>query len=70
MKYKGIVKWFDAKKGFGFIVSERFEEDIMLHFSELQMNGFKTAKTGDRVGFDLDENREEGLAAVNIHVLV
>lgn len=68
MQYKGIVKWFDAKKGFGFIVSERFEEDIMLHFSELNMDGFKTAKTGDRVTFDIDENREEGLAAIDVQV--
>jgi len=70
MEYKGIVKWFDAKKGFGFIVSERFDEDIMLHYSELKMDGFRTAKTGDRVTFSLDEDRKEGLAATEVNVVV
>jgi CspA family cold shock protein len=69
MEYKGIVKWFDAKKGFGFIVSERFETDIMLHYSQLIMEGFKTTKTGDRVTFSLDDDRKAGLAATEIKVI-
>lgn len=69
MTHKGIVKWFDPKKGFGFIVSESLDEDVMAHYSELKMEGFKTAHTGDKVTFELDDSRDQGISAKNIQFI-
>lgn len=66
MEYLGVVKWFDNSKGYGFIVSERLEKDVMLHYSEIQMEGFKAAKTGDKVKFTLETTREQGFSAKNV----
>jgi len=52
---KGNVKWFDEKKGYGFITTGE-EEDIFVHFSEIQSEGFKTLKEGDEVEFEISEN--------------
>ena len=69
MTNKGIVKWFDPKKGFGFIVSESLDVDIMVHYSEIKMEGFRTAQTGDRVVFEIDESRDKGISAKNVEIL-
>ncbi|WP_259286599.1 cold-shock protein [Candidatus Nasuia deltocephalinicola] len=50
---KGIVKWFNDAKGYGFIVSEKNNEDIFVHFSSIIMQGFKTLKEGQKVEFDI-----------------
>lgn len=50
---QGTVKWFNEKKGFGFIVDPNFEGDIFVHYSEIQVNGFKTLQEGDRVEYEL-----------------
>ena len=47
---KGTVKWFNAKKGFGFISDEE-GNDVFVHFSALQMDGFKVLDEGDEVEF-------------------
>ncbi|WP_259293003.1 cold-shock protein [Candidatus Nasuia deltocephalinicola] len=52
---KGIVKWFNDAKGYGFIVSEKNNEDIFVHFSSIIMQGFKTLKEGQKVEFDVLE---------------
>lgn len=48
----GTVKWFNAKKGFGFI-SDEDGNDVFVHFSALQMDGFKVLEEGDKVQFDV-----------------
>ena len=63
--YKGVVRWFDPKKGYGFIESENVDGDIFVHFSEIQMNGFKTLEAEQRVEFSLTES-EKGKSAVNV----
>ena len=43
---QGKVKWFNNAKGFGFVVPDGSEEDVFAHFSQIQMDGYKTLKTG------------------------
>lgn len=61
---KGTVKWFNAKKGFGFISDEN-ENDVFVHFSALQMDGFKVLDEGEEVEFDV-VNGEKGPQASNV----
>jgi CspA family cold shock protein len=51
---KGVVKWFNPKKGYGFITSEDGKE-IFVHFSSLQGEGFKTLREGDEVKFEITQ---------------
>jgi len=48
----GIVKWFNNHKGFGFIESNEFDSDIFAHFSEVDMEGFKTLQQGATVVYE------------------
>ena len=52
----GKVKWFNAKKGFGFIETEEVEGDIFVHFSEIQSEGYKALDEGDAVEFEVFED--------------
>ena len=61
---KGTVKWFNAKKGFGFISDEN-GNDVFVYFSALQMDGFKVLDEGEEVEFDV-VNGEKGPQASNV----
>ena len=61
---EGTVKWFNAKKGFGFISDEE-GNDVFVHFSALQMDGFKVLDEGDKVSFAVI-NGEKGPQAANV----
>ena len=61
---QGIVKWFNAEKGFGFISVEG-ENDVFVHFSSIQTEGFKTLEDGQAVTFDIEEG-DRGLQASNV----
>ena len=61
---KGTVKWFDATKGFGFIEQDN-GEDIFVHFSAIQGEGFKTLEEGEEVTFDIEDS-DRGLQATNV----
>ena len=61
---KGTVKWFNAKKGFGFISDEE-GNDVFVHFSALQMDGFKVIDEGDEVEFEVIDG-EKGPQAANV----
>ena len=58
------VKWFNAKKGYGFISDEN-GDDIFVHFSALNMSGFKVLEEGDKVEFEVIEG-EKGPQAANV----
>lgn len=62
---KGKVKWFNNPKGFGFIVVPDRDDEIMAHFSEIQMDGFRHLAANQEVEFELIEH-EKGLRAKNI----
>ena len=61
---KGTVKWFNAKKGFVFISDEE-GNDVFVHFSALQMDGFKVLDEGDEVEFEVIDG-EKGPQAANV----
>ena len=54
MPISGQVKWFDPKKGFGFIVGPD-EQDVFVHYSQIQGNGFRSLKDGETVDYELVE---------------
>ncbi|MDR7001841.1 cold-shock protein [Neobacillus niacini] len=61
----GKVKWFNSEKGFGFIEREG-GDDVFVHFSAIQGEGYKTLDEGQEVTFDI-ENGQRGPQAVNVH---
>ncbi|HSN91416.1 MAG TPA: cold shock domain-containing protein [Anaeromyxobacteraceae bacterium] len=60
----GTVKWFNDAKGYGFI-SQEGGEDVFVHHSAIQMDGFRTLKEGERVEFDVTQG-PKGLQAANV----
>lgn len=63
--YTGKVKWFNAEKGFGFITYSGSKKDIFVHFSAINVEGYKTLEDGQEVTFDIVEN-ERGQQAANV----
>jgi CspA family cold shock protein len=61
---QGTVKWFNDSKGFGFLEQED-GEDVFVHFSAVQGDGFKTLAEGDRVEFEVQQG-PKGLQAANV----
>ncbi|MBQ0756398.1 MAG: cold shock domain-containing protein [Amphritea sp.] len=66
--HTGTVKWFNNAKGFGFIVSPDFSEDLFVHYSAIVSEGYKSLKTGQEVQFEAAP-KEVGVHAVNIQLL-
>ena len=64
-RQSGIVKWFDNRKGYGFIQRDDNGEDVFVHFREIQGDGFKTLQEGQKVEFGLIE-RDKGYAAEDV----
>ena len=66
-KKTGTVKWFDSKKGYGFIEVEG-SDDIFVHFSAIQEEGYKSLKDGQKVEFEIEKD-EQGEKAKNVKVI-
>ena len=64
----GVVKWFDAKKGFGFILGSEDGKDIFVHYSSILGEGFRTLKDGERVEYELSDS-DRGPQARNVRRL-
>jgi CspA family cold shock protein len=62
----GIVKWFNNAKGYGFVTPDDGEQDVFVHFSAIDMEGYRTLKEGQRVEFEVEQG-PKGLHAQNLH---
>lgn len=63
----GTVKWFNEKKGYGFIEQED-GPDVFVHHTGIDSEGFRTLNEGDQVTFDVEQG-QKGLSAVNVKVV-
>jgi cold shock protein len=61
IRVTGVVKWFDASKGYGFIAREG-EADIFVHYSQIQGGGYRSLNEGDKVEFEITQGKK-GLQA-------
>lgn len=66
---KGTVKWFNSEKGYGFIKNDDGSDDLFVHFSAIQADGYKTLEEGQRISFDTeaDPRNSSKMRAVNVH---
>ncbi|MYA15800.1 MAG: cold shock domain-containing protein CspD [Gammaproteobacteria bacterium] len=64
----GKVKWFNNAKGYGFVLAECADEDLFVHYSSIQMTGYRTLRAGQDVTFDIQQG-PKGLHAVNVSPL-
>lgn len=64
---QGTCKWFNAAKGYGFICGQD-GEDIFVHFSAIQTDGYKSLNEGDEVEFE-KEKTQKGWQAINVNIL-
>lgn len=62
----GTVKWFNNAKGYGFVKPDGSESDVFVHFSSIDMDGYKTLKEGQKVEFEISEG-PKGLHAAHLH---
>ncbi len=64
----GTVKWFNPEKGFGFISNDDTGEDVFVHFSAIQIDGFKTLAEGQKVIFETEQDPKDSskLRAINV----
>jgi CspA family cold shock protein len=61
----GTVKWFNNAKGYGFVTPDSGEQDVFVHFSAIEMDGYKTLKEGQKVEFEVSEG-PKGLHAKSV----
>ena len=66
--YEGVVKWFSAEKGYGFIERADGQGDVFVHFSAINGEGFRTLEQGQRVTFEVTQG-QKGPQAANVTVI-
>ena len=65
----GVVKWFNPEKGFGFIQPYEGGSDVFVHISALERAGLRTLPDGQKIQYDLEEDRRGRSSAVNLVLL-
>lgn len=67
----GTVKWFNAEKGYGFIANDETGEEVFVHFSAINVDGYKTLNEGQKVTFDTetDPNDASKSRAANVNIV-
>lgn len=67
----GTVKWFNSEKGFGFLSNDNGGDDVFVHFSSIQTNGFKSLDEGQKVTFDTEQDPKDKrkLRAINVNII-
>lgn len=65
----GTVKWFNMQKGYGFIQPDEGRNDVFVHISALERAGLRTLADGQKVKYDLEEDRRGRASAVNLEPL-
>ncbi|MBN7773238.1 cold-shock protein [Clostridium aminobutyricum] len=68
--YNGTVKWFNENKGFGFISNDNGTEDVFVHFSAIQDEGFKSLSEGQKVTYDTEADSRDSrkMRAINVRI--
>jgi CspA family cold shock protein len=64
-RIRGLVKWFSNQRGYGFVAPEQGGSDIFVHFSNVQMSGYKTLREGQKVEFEVGIIEKNGKAQSN-----
>lgn len=67
---QGTVKWFNSQKGYGFLVDSETNEDIFVHWSMLQMNGFKALNEDDLVEYEILDGTNGRKQAINVKAIL
>ncbi len=67
----GTVKWFNAEKGYGFISNDNGGDDVFVHFSAIESDGFKTLDEGQKVTYNIepDPKNSRRLRAANVNII-
>ncbi len=67
---KGTVKWFSPAKGYGFIANDNGGEDVFVHFSSIDADGYRSLNEGQKVTFDVeaDPKNTSKYRAINVHL--
>lgn len=65
----GSVKWFSEAKGYGFICPEEGGSDVFVHYSAIQMPGFKTLKEGSKVSYELEKGKNGKMQAGKVQIV-
>ena len=68
---QGTVRWFNAGKGYGFVAGDDGGEDVFVHFSAINADGYRTLKEGQKVSYETepDPQNPEKLRAINVNVV-
>ncbi|HEX2937641.1 MAG TPA: cold-shock protein [Ruminiclostridium sp.] len=67
---QGTVKWFNSEKGYGFIANDEGGEDVFVHFSAIQAQGYKSLNEGQKVTFNTETDPRNGkLRATDVNVI-
>ncbi len=62
---QGTVKWFNGSKGYGFITSDEVQDDVFVHYTAIEGEGYKTLNEGDEVSFEITQGKK-GPTATNV----